>query len=228
MASTSDNSSDSNAIPLTENDISGASLLGRNPEELKNSELKFPLKCRGDTGKGLKTKAELVKRVYEYIRSGKDKQIIDPDPHKIYSRRKQKQGTSSELVKESTAAAEFPTTGWGTSLEKMPMFTRLQMNHQVLKSGKTIGNIDHHTVPTGLIKARRFLDDEYLEDTECATHSKYFFFKGKCCDSFRKNDAPHNLKIALCILSGEVHGTKNWIYCTFDTRQKLSQIWYWF
>ena len=24
------------------------------------------------------------------------------------------------------------------------------------------------------------------------------------------------------------HGTKNWIYCTFDTRQKLSQIWYWF
>ena len=83
MASPSDNSSDSNAIPLMENDIPGASLLGRKPEELKNSELKFWLKCRGDTGKGLKTKAELVKRVYEYIRSGKDKQIIDPDPHTI-------------------------------------------------------------------------------------------------------------------------------------------------
>ena len=133
MASTSDNSSDSNAIPLTENDIPGASLLGRKPEELKNSELKLWLKCRGDTEKGLNTKAELVKRVYEYIRSGKDKQIIDPELHKIYSRRKQKQGTSSELVKESTAAAEFPTAGWGTSFEKMPMFTRLQMNHHVLK-----------------------------------------------------------------------------------------------
>ena len=23
------------------------------------------------------------------------------------------------------------------------------------------------------------------------------------------------------------HGTKNWIYDTFDTRQKLNQIWYW-
>ena len=23
------------------------------------------------------------------------------------------------------------------------------------------------------------------------------------------------------------HETKNWIYCTFDTRQKLRQIWYW-
>ena len=69
------------------------------------------------------------------------------------------------------------------------------MNHQVLKSGKTIGNIDHHTIPTGLLKARRrFLDDEYLEDIECASDSKYFFFKGKCCHSFRKNDPPHNLK----------------------------------
>ena len=25
----------------------------------------------------------------------------------------------------------------------------------------------------------------------------------------------------------QIHGTKNWIYCTFDARQKLSQIWYW-
>ena len=28
-------------------------------------------------------------------------------------------------------------------------------------------------------------------------------------------------------ISGYLHGTKNWIYCTFDTSQKLSQIWYW-
>ena len=86
----------------------------------------------------------------------------------------------------------------------MPMFTRLQMNHHVLKSGKAIGNVDHHTVPTGLVKARRFLDDEYLENIECTRDSKYFFFKGKCCHSFRKSDPPHDLKIALCILSGEV------------------------
>ena len=25
----------------------------------------------------------------------------------------------------------------------------------------------------------------------------------------------------------DTHGTKNWIYCTFDSSQKLSQIWYW-
>ena len=90
-------SSSSNAIILTENDIPGASLLGRKPEELSNSELKFWLKCRCDMGKGLKTKAELVKRVYDYIKMGKDKEIVDPDPHEIYSRRKEKQTTSSDL-----------------------------------------------------------------------------------------------------------------------------------
>ena len=47
---------------LSEEDISGASLLGRKPSELKNQELKFWLRCRGDPAKGLKTKAELVKR----------------------------------------------------------------------------------------------------------------------------------------------------------------------
>ena len=47
---------------LTEEDIPGASLLGRKPSELKNEESKFWLRCRGDPAKGLKTKAELVKR----------------------------------------------------------------------------------------------------------------------------------------------------------------------
>jgi len=51
-----------NVAVLTEDDVPGASLSGRKPSELKNEELKFWLRCRGDPGKGLKTKAELVKR----------------------------------------------------------------------------------------------------------------------------------------------------------------------
>lgn len=47
---------------LTEDDIPGASLAGRSPATLKNEELRFWLKCRGDSLKGLKTKAQLVKR----------------------------------------------------------------------------------------------------------------------------------------------------------------------
>ena len=52
---------------LNENDIPGASLEGRKPVELKNDELKFWLRCRGDPAKGLKTKAELVKRYGPFI-----------------------------------------------------------------------------------------------------------------------------------------------------------------
>ena len=47
---------------LTEDDIPGASLQGRSPTTLQNEEIRFWLKCRGDTLKGLKTKAQLVKR----------------------------------------------------------------------------------------------------------------------------------------------------------------------
>lgn len=47
---------------LSESDIPGASLSGRLPAQLKLDELRFWLKCRGDACKGLKTKAQLVKR----------------------------------------------------------------------------------------------------------------------------------------------------------------------
>ena len=49
-------------IQLSEQDIPGTSLSGRPPAQLKVKELRFWLKCRGDSGKGLKTKAQLVRR----------------------------------------------------------------------------------------------------------------------------------------------------------------------
>ena len=47
---------------LTQDDIPGAFLLGREPQALECEELRFLLKCRGDSLKGLKTKTALVKR----------------------------------------------------------------------------------------------------------------------------------------------------------------------
>ena len=52
----------STVVVLTENDISGASLEGRKPSELKKADLLFWLRCRGDSCKGLSVKARLVKR----------------------------------------------------------------------------------------------------------------------------------------------------------------------
>ena len=53
-------SSDVHVVALSEDDIPGSSLSGCKPEELKDQELLFWPKCRGDNGKGLKTKAQLV------------------------------------------------------------------------------------------------------------------------------------------------------------------------
>ena len=47
---------------LTEEDIPETFLAGREPQILKCDELRFWLKCRGDSLKGLKTKAALVQR----------------------------------------------------------------------------------------------------------------------------------------------------------------------
>ena len=35
------------------------------------------------------------------------------------------------------------------------------------------------------------------------------------------------VEVHLAALAKFKHGTKNWIYDTFDARQKLNQIWYW-
>ena len=62
MTSSSRDSDETAHVILTEDDIPGASLAGRNPSSLKNEELKFWLRCRGDSLKGLKRKAQLIKQ----------------------------------------------------------------------------------------------------------------------------------------------------------------------
>lgn len=78
------------------------------------------------------------------------------------------------------------------------------MNCYILKFGKVIVNVEYYIVLIGLVKVKCFLDDEYLKDIECVSDFRYFFFKGKCCYSFRKSDFFYNMKIVLCILLGEV------------------------
>ncbi|PFX21208.1 hypothetical protein AWC38_SpisGene14333 [Stylophora pistillata] len=65
-------------FPLSEEDIPGALLRGRNPQQLTIPELRRWLSCR----KGAKTngkKRNLVERVESYIQGGLDKDIVDPD-----------------------------------------------------------------------------------------------------------------------------------------------------
>ena len=86
----------------------------------------------------------------------------------------------------------------------MPMFPKAEMNKHVTRSGKHIANKDHHSVPTSLQKAKTFLEDEYLNEIMAASDQLCFYFKAKCCHSFRKNDPSHSLKLELCIVKGDV------------------------
>ena len=152
-----------------------------------------------------------VFRVEEYVASGKDKTVFDPDPNRLYTKRKlQKIGASScdpVLIDNNNKHRRFvkyPENGWNFCLKKMPMFTKAEMSEHISRSGKTIAGIEHHSVPTSLRKAKTFLDDEYLHEIMATSDDKYFYFRSKCYHSYRKNDPPHELKITLCILKGTV------------------------
>ena len=87
----------------------------------------------------------------------------------------------------------------------MPKFTRAEMNMHISKSGKHIDpHSKSHSVPTRMRKAKTFLEDEYLNDLSVASDQVHSSLKSKCHHSFRKNDPPHNLKVALDLVSGEV------------------------
>ena len=139
-------------------------------------------------------------RVEEYIKTGKDKNIVDPDPNGPYTKRKQQCigiGATSSVTDSSHGdnantklAVKYPTDGWSTSLEKTPIFTRAEMNEHIARSGKSISDIQNHSVPTSLRKAKTFLEDEYLREINVASDHCCFYFQAKCCHSFRKTD-PH-------------------------------------
>lgn len=71
-------------------------------------------------------------------------------------------------------------------------------------SGKKYRNIGHHSLPSGLNKAKAFPEDEYLHEIQTHCDQRYFYFCAKCFHSFKVHETPHNLKLALCIVSGDV------------------------
>ena len=130
--------------------------------------------------------------------------VVDPDKDKIYTKRKTRLSNLPAERSPETPAPKYPSDGWGKSLERMPPFSRAEMNQHIESSGKKVGNADNHSIPTNLRKAKTFLRDEYLKDIEANSNQRYFYLRAKCYHSFRKNDAPHSLRFVLCIVSGEV------------------------
>ena len=104
----------------------------------------------------------------------------------------------------SSPSVKYPNDCWGNSLERMPSFSRAEMNQHIANSGKKVANIQHYSIPTNLKKAKTFLTDQYLKDIEATSDQRHFYFRAKCYHSFKKSEAPHDLRFCLCLVSGQV------------------------
>ena len=156
----------------------------------------------------------------EYVSRRLDQNIVDPDPEMIYTKRKlhrlstassgKSVGDLSAMASSSTPSPgtkwkpKIPSDSWGLSLEKAPLFTRAEMDKHIGQSGKHISGEKHHSVPTSFRKAKTYLQDEYLHEIKTNYDQQYFYYRAKCFHSFKRNESPHNLIIALCLISGEV------------------------
>ena len=132
----------------------------------------------------------LYLRVQEYVRSGRDKNIVDPDPHQVYTRRKlrlEESRAQNNQQQKNDSSIKYPSSGWSTNLQRMPLFTRAEMNLHISQSGKNIDSSSQsHSVPTSLRKAKSFLEDEYFKEIVSASDNQFFYFKCLCHHSFRK------------------------------------------
>ena len=145
-----------------------------------------------------------------YINSGRDKYIVDPDKDKIYTKRKQRRIALNEPSEEpNTKQAKptpfqpvYPSSGWSNDLKRMPFFTRAEINLFISNSGKN--STYTPCVQSNFRKATAFLQDEYLKNIYSNSDNKYFYIKSQCHHSFRKNDPPHELRITLCLVTGNV------------------------
>jgi hypothetical protein len=143
--------------------------------------------------------------------------IVDPDESMMYTKRKLHQlhmastttstsmpSTSLGPLTQTKHTLKFPTDGWGTSLSKAPFFSRVEIDKHIKESGKNVGGGSYHTLPTGLMRAKAYLQDEYLHGIQTTYDQRYYFYRAKCFHRFKKNESPHELKLALCVVSGDV------------------------
>ena len=81
------------------------------------------------------------------MKSGRDQMVIDPDPDEIYTKRKKRiVNVMMSSTPSSSPSVKYPNDGWGNCLERMPSFTRAEMNQHSTNSGKKVASIQHHSI----------------------------------------------------------------------------------
>ena len=68
------------------------------------------------------------------IDSGRENQLVDPDPDRIYSKRKQRRGKTQDVKLDNQPSLKYPTNGWSDDLSRMPSFTRAEVRAHISQS----------------------------------------------------------------------------------------------
>lgn len=102
--------------------------------------------------------------------------LVDPDPDEIYTRRNARFSSAvpNDHVSPVISSVKYASDGRGKSFERMPCFTRAEMNQHVANSGQRVTNAEHHSILTHLKKAKTFLKDESLKEIEANSGQRYF------------------------------------------------------
>ena len=134
-------------VKLTEEDIPGSCLAGKDPKQLTVKQLKFWLSCRGAKISGKKD--ELVARVNNYnaipeLRN----RIIDPDRDKCFTKSKLEKIFGENGSDDETTTgkmAQFPTNDndFSDDLTVLPQFNPGDLYNLAKNSGKSLNKYRH-------------------------------------------------------------------------------------
>ena len=106
--------------------------------------------------------------------------VVDPDPDEIYTKRKARVSSLPIGAAPVTSSVKYPSDGWGKSLERMPSFTRAEMNQHMANSGKRVANAEYHSIPTNLFKESENISAGRVpKGNQSQQRSEVFLFESK-------------------------------------------------
>ena len=119
------------------------------------------------------------------MKSGRDQMVIDSDPDEIYTKRKKRiVNVMMSSTPSSSPNVKYPNDGWGNSLERMPSFTRAEMNQHITNSGKKGREHPTSFYSNKFKKGENFFDRPICKDIEATSDQRHFYFRAKCYHSF--------------------------------------------
>lgn len=177
------------SIRLSEDDIPGASLNGKNRKQLSVKQLKFWLSCRGAKTSGRKD--ELVLRVQNYndIPELRDK-IIDPDPDKVFTKAKLEDDKLDNKISDAfLQKLTFPVIDddFSDDLKILPTFNPGDLYSVVKNSGKNIDKYRHLPMVDKAVDKGFFMKNLVHDLQTCQKENNIVYVRALCWASMSKS-----------------------------------------